>query len=558
MKEYIPSKNNLLNYEGKRNFVREVFSKNAFTVRKPFYPLFDFDEPLQKVIIASRSVGKTYNLSALALTLCYFKPGIRILMVVPSEQQMRQVLARESINKLIYESEKLLSLLPNEQDRRTVRFKNFKNGSYLHLSYQMVVRGDMDEAAKKIRGTHDDIVIFDEVQDMTEDFIATVLPVLASSRLGFRYFAGTFKTPLHMSYRLYQEGNRIEAAVICPHCNYENIPSVKNIDIERIDEGPICSKCKRVLSRQEIKENMKLLITNPDADYMSLRISSIFAYWLDWKDIVAYKSIMNIEKFISEIVGEPVEQSDILLSEEQIKKVCSNYSNSIKPRPEYLEDYIIVAGIDWQGDHTDTVLTIGGIKNNKLHIFAIKRYVDYEANPQKAHEYVLRDLKPWFPTLVIADWGMGTFRNAYLKEYFILEEVEFHPTEWKYRDNKFVGERPGMLEKMIEAIKKEFIIFPRFEDLRQVKLNMELMNFGIKEARFRGKSEGYLTIDRMDYDIGDDAAMSLLYCFVAYLVITGKIYYPKINNLNTLKSKGQAINDIDKSYFNEIVYELQP
>jgi hypothetical protein len=557
MVEYIPSSNNLTCYgPNKRNFVAEVFSSNAFKIRKPFLPLFEIQPP-KKVIIASRSVGKTYSLSALALTLCYFKPGIRILYTVPSESQMREAVAKESIGDLISKSPALLSLLPTANDRRTVKFKKFSNGSYLHLSYQMVFREGMEETAKKIRGTHDDVVIFDEVQDLSEDFISTVLPVIAHSEIGLQYYAGTFKTPTHMSYRLFHNGSRIETVVICPRCNYENIPSRENIDFDRIDEGPICSKCKEVLTRQEIKENMRLVILNPKADYMSLRISSLFAYWLDWKQLAALKDTMNMEKFVSEIVGEPVNLSDVPLTEEHIRNICWEHPNSIKPLPEWLQDYIIVAGIDWQGEWTDTVLTVGGIKEGKLHIFGIKRYSGFEANSAKVHEYVLKDLKLWYPVLVLADWGMGYMRNKVLKQYFNVEDVMFEPRDWKYMNDKFIGNKPEVLEKLISDIKKKKIILPRYDTLIETKLPIELLNYGIKELRTRG--EEYLTISKMDEDVKDDAAMSLLYCYIAYLVIMGQIAYPKSNllglgNYTTISEVTGEV--IDKKYFDILNYDI--
>jgi len=498
--------------------LKETIPPDVYVLRKPLEPLFKVPIRNKMVFIASRSVGKSYTMGTITLLLAKYQKGMRIGYVMPTREQI-QLNSQETFNTIINNSPKLLNMYAKISDQRGVYQKKFKNGSVITFRWQMSSREE--ELARKQRGAHPDVLVFDEVQDLSWDFIDKVTPSIIPSKFAIQLYAGTFKTEFHPSYELYMDGTQTEWIVVCPNCNRENRATRKNIDYNRLDIGPFCEFCQYPLSREIIRKNGKLVSFNPNAEYFSLRMSALFAYWVPWRQIMQLKS-HHYENFVNEVIGEPTSLQDKILTDEDIKNACSNYPMVDYVNPD--EKYLLFAGIDWQGDYTYTVLTILGYKNGKLYVLYVKKYTGEESKKDSVHLYVERDLNKFRPLRIFGDWGMGLGRNTYLaSKGFPIFEFEFtggdnYP---KYDEKRgvFVGSKFRLLETVFSEIKNKKIVFPSYNYIRPF-VREYTSYIRVEYAR---RKEPYLTYDKEDPQALDDALMSLLLAYASYHTFTKNI-----------------------------------
>lgn len=530
--------------------IKEIFPNEIFKLRKPFEVLFKLPIQGTIVFVASRSVGKSYTLGAITLALAKLQRNIKIGYFMPTQSQIQRNVD-ETFNYLINNSPALYSMYRNTADKRGVYQKRFKNNSVIFFRWQ--IKQTDSEFAIKIRGTHPDIIIFDEAQDLYYDFIDKIKPTIINSKFGIDFYAGTFKTEFHPTYDLYINGTQMEWAVKCPKCNTENFATKENIDYNNLKIGPFCRKCQYPLTREIIKNNGYLVSLNPNGEYLSLRLSSLFAYWIPWSNIMKLK-ISNYENFVNEIVGEPTSLQDKIITENDIKRICDN---NIKMDISYIlkNDYLLFAGIDWQGDWTYTVLSIIGYKNGKLYLLYVKKYTGEDARKDKIHFYVEKDIALFRPIRIFGDWGMGLGRNSYLKsKNYPIFEMEFTGGDYypKYDVKReiFLASKFRMLEMFYDMIKNKKIIFPNYDDIKPF-IREYTSYIRIEVAKF--KKEPYLSYEKEDPQALDDALMSLLLAIASFYTFKKANIFENTSK-NNLIINHDEYNQLIKNELNHINY----
>jgi hypothetical protein len=501
-------------------YVNKIIPPDVYVLREPLKPLFKIEKGDTKVFIASRSVGKSYTMGAIALLLARLQSNLKIGYFLPTDQQIK-ITVEETFNRIINNSPQLLLMYSNiSLGKQRVYMKKFKNNSVIYFRHQIVKTED--EKGIKIRGAHPDVIIFDECQDLHYDFVDKIRPTIISSKYGIEFYAGTFKTEYHLSYDMWYEGTRHEYMVICPNCKAENFATRENIDYDNISYGPFCIKCKTQLTRKIIKENGKLVQTNPNGKYFSLRLSSLFAYWIPWK-VIEKQKLNTYEAFVNEIVGEPIQLQDKIITENDIRKNCENYDfiNVYDPT----QQYILFAGIDWAGDMTYTVLTILGYKDEKFYVLFVKKYTGTEGIKNTVHLNVEKDLMRFRPVRIFGDWGMGLGRNSYLESKgFPIFEFEFtggdNPPKYSESRGRFIGSKYRLMEMFIKDLKSGKIKFPRYEII--APFIREYTSY--TRTEYKSRREPYLTYEKEDPEALDDSFMSLILAYGAAITYLSNTY----------------------------------
>ena len=521
-------------------YIYKIIPKDIYTLHKPLKPLFQLNKNDTKVFIASRSVGKSYTMGVISLLLARLQSGMRIGYFLPTDQQIK-IVVEETFNRIINNSPKLFLLYTNiTRGKTSVYMKRFRNNSVIYFRHQ-ITKTD-DEKGIKIRGAHPDVIIFDECQDLHYDFVDKIKPTLLSSKYGIEFYAGTFKTEFHLSYSMWEEGTRHEYIVICPNCKTENMATRENIDYNNLSYGPFCINCKTQLTREIIKNNGKLVQTNPNGNYFSLRLSSLFAYWIPWK-VIEKQKLSSYEAFVNEIVGEPIQLQDKIITEIDIRKNCENYEFLTHYDP--MKQYILFAGIDWAGDTTYTVLTILGYKDGKFYVLYVKKYVGTEGMKNTVHLNVEKDLLRYRPVRIIGDWGMGLGRNSYLQSKgFPIFEFEFtsgdNPPRYSETRERFIGSKFRLMEMFIRDLKSGKIKFPRYDII--APFIREYTTY--IRAEYRGRNDAYLIYEKEDREALDDSLMSLLYAYAAGLTFLTNNKTYLLNNIETTTSLNTSIEKI--------------
>lgn len=515
-------------------YVNKIIPPNIYTIHEPLKPLFKINKYDTKVFIASRSVGKSYTMGTIALTLCRIQPNLRIGYFLPTDQQLK-LTVEETFNKIINNSPNLLKMYRNiSQDKIRVYTKRFANNSIIYFRHQIVKTED--EMAIKIRGAHPDVIIFDECQDLQFDFVDKIRPSIIASKLGLEFYAGTFKTEFHLSYDVWNDGNKLEWMVKCPNCGSENFATRENVDYDNLEYGPFCINCKTQLTRETIKNNGKLVATG-NGKYDSLRISALFAYWIPWKVIIKQK-LSSYEAFINEVVGEPSQMQDKIITEADIKRHCMNYR--MRDYAEAKGDSLIFAGIDWAGDTTYTVLTIIEYKEGKFYVIYVKKYLGMEAQKNKVHEFVERDLIRFHPIRIFGDWGMGVGRNSYLlAKGFPMFELELtggdNNIRYSQQRERFLVSKFRLIENFVRDLKSGKIKFPIYSDIAPFIKEYTVYT----RIELKSRKDSYLTYDKEYNEAPDDAFMSLLFAYAAAVSYIDHVY---------TSPRTTAIEDLTKIY----------
>jgi hypothetical protein len=156
----------------------------------------------------------------------------------------------------------------------------------------------------------------------------------------------------------------------------------------------------------------------------------------------------------------------------------------------------VFAGVDW-GEGTDgsergekgrlkicsyTVLTLGGyIAPGKFHVFYYHRFMNQEAAPGACVSLVTQILRAFRMRCAGVDYGFGWGVNERLEEAFgagriiKFQHVGMQKERKKYDDigHKFQLNRTEVMTDMFESIKKQQIIFPEWEAVKDYLRDFE-------------------------------------------------------------------------------------
>ncbi len=132
----------------------------------------------RKVLRISRRAGKTWAMAIMALYKAFVEPNYTVLIAAPYDAQVKNIF--DIINQFVQGSELLLESVQKFGPKHVVYKSDpyeirFGNGSRI-IGFTTGSKG-----AENIRGQGADLLIFDEVDYMSEDAIQAILAILASN-----------------------------------------------------------------------------------------------------------------------------------------------------------------------------------------------------------------------------------------------------------------------------------------------------------------------------------------------------------------------------------------
>ena len=462
-------------------------------------------------IQGGRQIEKSTHFAAKEIIFARTLPNIAILHTAPSDSQTK-MFAKERIRPLLQSMPDYEQLFPRASDRVRVRSIYFPNtASTINIEHS-------GETGDRLRGFSADMLVLDEIQDMSPEAVFTLQETTSHSALsgGITLAAGTAKTTEHMTQWAWEHSTQGEFLIKCPHCGHWNIPTEKNIG----ENGLVCSKCGKPISIDDGKIVMRKPIDK--ARFVGIRFPQIIAPHLAkdpllWKKNVwnKYNETTDRTAILNEMLGLPAgsvnrpitKETMIALSHPQLK-------NEI---PTEKRPYIIT--IDWgTGRQSFTVMTVVDLGTPGRYIVRyIKRYEGQEADANFYLPHMLKVIEQIKPIGIFADWGFsgGNIDLLMKRTNYPVYPMINTSSKTPIRANKQTGfisvNKTDMLSTLFAEIKMGNVIFFNQQDMEAGKFYDEFTGWFIdfKEDNKGNKKLVYRHAFNQSVDVSITAAMAM-------------------------------------------------
>lgn len=363
------------------------------------------DSPYNKnVILTSRQVGKSSNISSGGLCKISKSPGYRILYVAPEHDHAKKY-SQDKLNPILKSSPYLAKCI-DKSGTNNIFEKSFEKDGRYYIKY---AKHNPDSC----RGLTVDEVDYDEIQDMDLDEIGPVIEEsLFTSKFKRRIWAGTPKSFSNSAYKLYSQSNQSEWLVKCSGCNAYNNLGIRNIG----KKGPVCYKCDKALDT----DVGVWVAHNPGADIAGYHINQLHCK-ISYEDEASWKEILDKLKhypeyrFRNEVLGISADTDEQPITESMLYHLCeSDRKNSLEINPNYMT-FPMFAGVDWSnGGNFATTLTIGTFIGGKFKYMYMRDFVDNETEPDFCIEKIADTIAHFQCVGVHCDHGAGFALNRSL------------------------------------------------------------------------------------------------------------------------------------------------
>ena len=501
------------------------------------------------VIVAGRQVEKSETVLRKLVFHGYSRGHTTITYTAPRAEQVTRFV-NDRFRKAIRESVQgiLEGSVDKKRDAKTAI--GLTNSSVYYF-------GSAWADGDALRGVAGDIVMFDEVQDITQTAIESIEKSVSHSELhddatelnGRCFYSGTPKQAGSYYDRvLWGQSDQKKWSVTCEHCGHPQFMTMKNIMVENEGEEKErrffgCTACQEELNR----ENGQWLATKPHNKlYSGYLFTQLNMSWISANQIWRDYQTMDAMTFANEVLGEFYSGSEQPVSIEDVL-ACADRNYAMKGGSEEPT----VMGIDYgSGGKSKTIITIGhrAIVNGKKRLV-----VDYLENcPITNHEELVQhivQLASRFNTeKIVGDIGYGSYESQKLYQFFgrsaiACRYVSYHNDPKK---REFKGEftlqvdRTNSMDKLIEMFKKHELLFPYKEP---DKIEFAFDHYTAIEMKF---TESTTTTGRKLYDHStpDDAFHSLNYVREALYEIENRFEWAGIEREQFDRSVYADLNDL--------------
>lgn len=280
----------------------------------------------------------------------YLLPGIKMATIVPRTEQLKTIADKyqEIDNAFRFKS-------TNSKFRTNLYYKEYPGSNGLvsinRLWYILT-------SADKIRGNTYDWIYFDEYQDFDMSLEPQIYATQSQSLWRSTRYAGTSKsTDTALEYR-WLESSRGYWRMTCPHCNYDNYPSVNYGIFDMIKpNGVCCKKCGRLLNvrngRWDFECPQMLDLGKWGFHIPQIIVPANTENKDKWLNIYKAAQYMDKKSFLEEYLGEATEQGSKELTTHELQDICilgdiGKLQDSAKNinEPKYL---FKISGCDWGG-----------------------------------------------------------------------------------------------------------------------------------------------------------------------------------------------------------------
>lgn len=484
--------------------------------------------PSWLVLIAGRQVSKTVSVAANIVLNSILRSNFISLYISPLSQQT----SRFSSLYLdpFFSSPIIKKHFRDTDSKKNVYEKSFSNGSKVFLSY-VEVEADAD----RVRGLAIDAMYADEVQDMSSEALPVIEETLSASRYNLKRYSGTAKTTNNTLTLLFKKTNQSYWTVKCPGCNHYNIPNTfENCMAMCVsDNGPCCMKCGCTL---DMKTGQWIAAVPTIKDRIGFSLPQLIIPYrtepAKWKELREKISNYPIAKISNEIFGLPIGVGGRILSENDAINCCNpNWRAYDKGWIVSTDRPIIsvVVGVDWSvtaSEKSFTVISVLGFDyQGKIYLLHSERVNGIDILEQVRR--VEQIYRTFGAQAIGSDRGVGVLQCQLLAQAIGMDRV--FPINYvnakiqlRYdkQGNYFAADRTMNMNSIITKMKIGRTMFecPAYETTSNPFWNDCLAIF--EEETLSGK-----LVYRHDEDIPDDSFHSVVFGYIAFMVLTNNFVY---------------------------------
>lgn len=511
------------------------------------------------VLLKGRQVGATVMATVLSLYLAASglygtkanKPPIRIMHLFPALKTMTQH-AKEKLDPMMNSSADNYILQKNlkHDDDAAMTAEDTITEKYF-IGFNKLRIDSIGKTGDRLRGTTQDVLLMDEIQDMSKLAIENVLRVLTTSPYGastqgVQVYFGTPKQSGSYFWEIWNDSDKRFHQLRCLSCKdyffLYTLDDEKWFDIWISGHTVKCPTCGTLQDKRNASDNGRWVATNPGAKKIGYHFNILLSPLFTKENIIEYypKTNPNASEraWRNETLGDFYSGGGVPLTFEDI---CNNALDDTRGTSKSIDDSkgkIICLGADW-GHKEDTD---DPAEKNKGKSYSCAVIISADAQGIITVENALRlkknDLMYQTDTMsklieaykiqqAAADfmWGQQTVmymqRELQMKDKFLgcqnsgslLKMVNYRESEYMVMINK-----NQMIEEIFTMIKLGKIRFPSkgmaFEQLRWLFDHMTSMESGTKV-------QGGNSVKTFEKgNTPNDGLMALMYAVVAYKFVT--------------------------------------
>jgi hypothetical protein len=527
------------------------------------------------ILTKGRQVGGTIMAAALEM---YFtgsdgfgtggRPPVRIMHAFP-QLEMATIYSKTKLNPMIMNSKredtnvkgKNKSFMEKKLDQNTstndsLSFKQFINGNTLEVN-------SIGIDADRIRGRSNDIIFFDEVQDMSGGAIINATKILAQSKYGpigdgVQVYFGTPKKKGSDFYKLWEASNQQYYHLGCEQCEkFFPLFTPGNDDWEKVWLHTFivkCTHCGCEQNKNEAVERGKWIGSRDENEckLIGFHINQLYMPTYPKERIIAEKPEnhpLNTERlYRNEVLGEFFQGDSSPITAEEIREFCGDVGRKLRARIMPGEELIVTLGIDYgkrsdleQMANTDKAKMHGQSYSTAVvlvakgpNLLSIEYCYKFPKNdPESKKNIIDHIMRQYSIQLAIGDIGYSedlssTLHTTYGDKYIVSrsqgkvnDKVKFNkdafPKEITFERDFYIGE-------LFAQMKKGQIRFPYgdYEKIAWLVSHCSSMDIKPVLSKF-----GDPTIHYVKGSTPNDGLMSLLNAYIAYKFIVSNGFTTK-------------------------------
>ena len=492
----------------------------SFAHRGHLHEVYRDDHP-RIVIVAGRQVEKSETVNRLLLYAGYQRAHTTITYTAPRNEQTTRFV-NDRFRKSISESNEgiLEGMVDTKRDAKTAIGLQNKTVYYFGSAW---AEGDA------LRGIAGDMVMFDEVQDITQTAIESIEKSVSHSDIkdartelnGRCFFTGTPKQKGSYYDRvLWGQSDQKKWEVTCDECGHEQFMSMKNIFIqnEGTDEERRyfgCTECQEELNR----ENGKWVATRPENKmYSGYLFNQLNMSWISANQIWRDYTTMDAMTFNNEVLGNFF-SGDVQPVTLEMVLACTNKNMKLRSK----SDTPTVLGIDYgSGGKSKTIITIGHMGvGNKIAVDHLESWIPPVNSEGNHHDELLSHINNLIALYnvekVVGDIGYGSYESQKLYDSYGRMAISCRYVTYANQPNKreYKGycnstlqvDRTYSMDKTIDMFRKGQFVIPYAEP---EKVEFAFDHYTALETKFTESTSS--TGKKMyDHSTPDDAFHSLNY-----------------------------------------------
>lgn len=517
------------------------------------------DLPSEMVIMSGRQVEKSTTLSNKIVSHAINIPKIRIAYIGPVFKQVA-TFSKDRLMPLLNTS---TPYVRSYGDRKSGAKLSVTDITLTNMSY-IALRSLYNDSVDSTRGLSNDVVCYDEVQDIVKDNIPVVNETTSHSFLldedtGMRgriMYTGTPKSKDNTIEQLWQASTQDMLGFKCPRCGKWIIGGgIENIR----EEGFSCAHCSRVIDLREVsKEWIRSFGKDDGVKMVGYHLSQLMMPWITWKSVwskFSGKDKYEDYRFFNEVLGYSFDNSEKMFSETEWKSNIIAAREGVKDWEslwKYANTYSVpmyYLGLDWgHGTKSKTVFTVSAFMEGKLTPIFVKKFGPSDGGRDAELKYVQKFMRERHNSVLGVDYGDGYLEDQKLVEEFGLRRVFviMHNDalgsliRFKPKENYYITNRTDIMSKYFGEVKGGEIAFIGVWDGMWDVVAVDYIAVS-RERRSTGR-HFYTHIDP------DDAVHSNLYSAIAFWIKNGTIK-PSL-------SEGDGYLESELVYANEYNYEV--